>query len=246
MAQIICSKCGMYVSDERNVCPGCYTVVNKNNHDNSINSKETASSKGCFWLIAIILIIIFSIWAVSNKKPVKTTTYRKSVGSSSGYTSSYSNKTSSSYSSSDQTGNSGALAKAKSYLRSSAFSYKGLVNQLEYHGFSESEAKYGADNCGADWKDQALLKAKSYLRSSSFSYEGLIKQLEFEGFTSSEAKHGVDGCGANWNEQAVLSAKSYLRSISDWTRSELISQLEYEGFTSSQARYGVDNCGKNW
>lgn len=44
-----------------------------------------------------------------------------------------------------------ALAKADAYLEMSGFSYSGLVEQLEYEGFSTADATYAADNCGADW-----------------------------------------------------------------------------------------------
>ena len=49
-----------------------------------------------------------------------------------------------------------ALKSADSYLRYSAFSHDGLINQLEYEGYSTEEATYAADNCGADWDEQAL------------------------------------------------------------------------------------------
>lgn len=139
-------------------------------------------------------------------------------------------------------GEQNALGSAKSYLRSSSFSYKGLIEQLEYEGYTYSEAKYGADNCGADWYEQAEKTAKSYLKSSSFSYEGLIEQLEYEGFTNEEAVHGVDNCEADWYEQAVKTAESYLK-YSSFSRSDLIDQLEYEGFTSDQAEYAVTQVG---
>ncbi len=138
-------------------------------------------------------------------------------------------------------GESRAVDKAKSYLNLMAFSYAGLESQLKFEGFTESEAKYGADNCGADWNDQALKKANSYLDTMAFSYKGLIEQLEFEKFTSSQAKFGVDNCGANWNDQAVKKAKSYL-SMMSMSKSELISQLEFEGFTHEQAVYGADQA----
>lgn len=139
-------------------------------------------------------------------------------------------------------GQSGALSRARSYLKSSAFSHGGLVNQLEYEEFSNEDAVFAADNCGADWNEQALKKAKSYLKSSAFSYSGLLSQLAFEQFTSDEAAYGADNCGADWNEQAVKKAKSYLRT-SDFSRDGLISQLEYEGFTYDEAVYGVDQNG---
>lgn len=92
-------------------------------------------------------------------------------------------------------GEKNALDKAKSYLRFTAFSYEGLIEQLEYEGYTHSEAVYGADNCGADWNEQAAKKAESYLEHSSFSRSGLIDQLEYEGFTYSQAVYGVEQNG---------------------------------------------------
>ncbi len=140
------------------------------------------------------------------------------------------------------TGKEGALNKALSYLRTSAFSYSGLIEQLEFEGFTHEEAEYGASKCGADWKEQALLKAMSYLDTSSFSKSGLKEQLEFEGFTHEEAEYGVDNCRANWREQAAKKAKSYL-SHSSFSKSELKEQLKYEGFSSEEANYGVEQSG---
>lgn len=85
-----------------------------------------------------------------------------------------------------------ALESAKSYLRFMAFSYTGLIDQLEYEGYSYSEAKYAVDNCGADWYEQAVKCAESYLEYMSFSRSGLIEQLEYEGFTHDQAVYGVD------------------------------------------------------
>ena len=127
-----------------------------------------------------------------------------------------------------------ALKSAKSYLKISAFSREGLIGQLEYEEFSNEDAVYAVDNCGADWNEQALKSAKSYLKYSSFSYKGLKNQLEYEEFTSEQAKYAVDNCGADWNEQAKKTAESYLK-YSSFSRQKLIDQLEYEGFTSEQA-----------
>lgn len=93
------------------------------------------------------------------------------------------------------TGERNALDTAKSYLKYSAFSYTGLIDQLEFEGYSTSEAKYGADNCGADWNEQAVKCAKSYLDTMPFSKQGLIEQLEYEGFTHEQAIYGVEHNG---------------------------------------------------
>lgn len=130
-----------------------------------------------------------------------------------------------------------ALETAKSYLSIFAFSKEGLVDQLEYDGFSDREITYALNHMYVDWKQQAVNCAKSYLETSAFSYSGLIDQLEFDGFTSSEATYGVDNCRADWYDQAVECAKGYRRSTG-LSGERLIRQLEYEGFTSDQARHG--------
>lgn len=85
-----------------------------------------------------------------------------------------------------------ALKSAKNYLSVMPFSYIGLIEQLEYEGYTESEATYAADNCGADWYEQAVKAAENYLDVMAFSRTGLIEQLEFEGFTHEQAVYGVD------------------------------------------------------
>lgn len=91
--------------------------------------------------------------------------------------------------SSDQTN---ALRSAKGYLAVMPFSYQGLVEQLEYEQYSHNDAVYAADNCGADWNEQAAKTAKSYLDVMSFSKDELIEQLEFDGFTHDQAVYGVE------------------------------------------------------
>ncbi len=92
-------------------------------------------------------------------------------------------------------GEKNALRTALDYLNYTSFSYSGLVEQLEFEGYTHKEAVYGADNCGADWNEQAALKAEEYLDYSSFSRDGLIAQLEFEGFTRQQAEYGVQAVG---------------------------------------------------
>lgn len=139
-------------------------------------------------------------------------------------------------------GEKNALRSALSYLNYSAFSYSGLIGQLEYEGYTTEEATYAVDNCGADWNEQALASAKNYLDYTAFSYTGLIGQLEYEGFTTEQATYAADNCGADWFEQAEKCAKNYL-DYSGFSRQGLIDQLVYEGFTQDQAVYGVEQNG---
>lgn len=148
--------------------------------------------------------------------------------------------------SSDQTspttGMKNALSKAKQYINILSFSHEGMIKQLKYEGYTDDEAKYGADNCGADWMEQAEKKAKEYIDVMAFSYKGIIKQLKYDGFTEEQATHGADLCGADWMEQAKIKAADYL-GIMSFSRSGLIDQLTYEEFTQEQAEYGAAENG---
>ena len=89
-------------------------------------------------------------------------------------------------------GEQNALKAALFYIDAIPFSYSGLVKQLQYEGFSQSEAEFAAENCGADWKEQAALRAAMYLDSMGFSRTKLIEQLQYDGFTYEQAVYGVD------------------------------------------------------
>ena len=159
-----------------------------------------------------------------------------------------------------------AVRMAIDYLNYSSFSRQGLIEQLEYEGFSNEDAIYGVDQSGADWIEQAAQCAKDYLDYSSFSRQGLIEQLEYEGFTHEQAVYGVDATGLNdtssnsndasssgnnasgetvSQENAVRTAIDYL-NYSSFSRQGLIEQLEYEGFSNEDATYGVDQSGADW
>ncbi len=84
-----------------------------------------------------------------------------------------------------------ALQSADLYLSVNAFSRQGMIDQLEFEGYSTESATYAADNCGADWNEQAAKSAQEYLNVTSFSKQGLIDQLIFEGFTQEQAEYGV-------------------------------------------------------
>lgn len=92
-------------------------------------------------------------------------------------------------------GEKNALRRAKEYLAVIPFSHAGLVEQLEYEGYSYAEATYGADYCGANWNMQAAKKAADYLEIMAFSRSGLIDQLEYDGFTYDQAVYGTEKNG---------------------------------------------------
>ena len=70
-----------------------------------------------------------------------------------------------------------------------------IIEQLEFEQYSHEDAVYAADNCGADWNEQAAKKAQDYLDIMAFSRQGLIDQLQFEGYTYEQAVYGVNQVG---------------------------------------------------
>jgi colicin import membrane protein len=88
-----------------------------------------------------------------------------------------------------------AKESAESYLDFTAFSYTGLIDQLEFEGYSTEDATWAVDRVEVDWNEQAAKSAASYLDFTSFSRQGLIDQLEFGGFTPEQAAYGADQAG---------------------------------------------------
>lgn len=92
-------------------------------------------------------------------------------------------------------GQENAIRKAQSYLGLMGFSRTGLIEQLQFEGFSPEEATFGADSAGADWNAECAEKAQSYIDMMSFSRQGLYDQLAFEGFQASEIEFGLAAVG---------------------------------------------------
>lgn len=88
-----------------------------------------------------------------------------------------------------------AIGSAEDYLSFAAFSRTGLIEQLVFEGFSESDATFAVDYLEVDWMEQAVQSAKDYLDISHFSHAGLVEQLEYEGFTNEQAEYGVTKAG---------------------------------------------------
>lgn len=88
-----------------------------------------------------------------------------------------------------------AVRKGNEYLDYTSFSRSGLIEQLEYEGFSNADATFAVDQISPDWNAQAAAKAQEYLDYTSFSRSGLIDQLLYEGFTREQAEHGANSVG---------------------------------------------------
>ena len=103
-------------------------------------------------------------------------------------------------------GEKNALAAAKLYLSSMPLSYQGVLDQLEFDGYTSSEAQYGADNCGASWKEQAVRSAETYLGTMPLSEKRLREQLSFDGYTDEEVEYAIEKAynGDGVTSQAAL------------------------------------------
>ncbi len=92
-------------------------------------------------------------------------------------------------------GQENAYYTALDYLDYTSFSKQGLIEQLEYEGYTTEEAEFAVEKCNVDWGEQAELMAQDYMEYDSFSRQGLLDQLLYEGFTQEEAEQGVKAVG---------------------------------------------------
>ena len=257
MALITCPECGRKnVSDMAEACPSCGYPINESSveiddpvyipdisssiNDDKVRENKKIETKGLStkaygYIIAGTAVFLILLISVSSKPKSSS----KPLYLDSSHNKGYSTVNSRYYSDYSYTTKDSALSQAQSYLKSGHFSRQGLIEQLEYEGFSTSEATSATDKSGADWNAESLETANSYLKTGDFSFKGLQEQLEYEGFTDSEINYAMSRCNADWDEEAYESARSYM-SHNDFTRSELFDQLEYEGFTHSQIEQAVN------
>ena len=173
-----CPTCGEIISKNDKMCPHCNA---------QIKNKKSIGKLVVIWVCVIIgvsLLISGITGSLGDDGEASTDTSSQEASQKATADTQENNNVS--------MGQRMALESAKNYLRTMGFSKKGLISQLEFEGYTTSEATYAVNNCGANWKEQAVRVAKNYLNTMSFSRQGLIDQLEFEGFTSEEAAYGVE------------------------------------------------------
>lgn len=94
-----------------------------------------------------------------------------------------------------------AIEAAQSYIDMSAFSKKGLIEQLSSSagdGYSKADVKYAVEHITVDWNAEAREAAKNYLEMSHFSRADLLQQLTSsygDGYTRSQALQAVKSVG---------------------------------------------------
>ena len=202
MALIKCEECGKEISDKAAACPHCGCPIPQAQEESpSVDIAESAAEQPneqpgpekektpfykTFWFWLIIVLVALWVRGAMVRQNARSTTAK--AGTS---------KTAVTVSKEPDIpiGKANALKTAKSYLSHSAFSYDRLIEQLEYEGYTNEEAVYAVDNCGADWNEQAAKVAASYLKHSSFSKDGLKRQLEYEGFTSTQISYALKEVG---------------------------------------------------
>ena len=145
-----------------------------------------------------------------------------------------------------------AAKAAQGYLKFSAFSCQGLIDQLIYEQYSAADAQYGANATGvctdpAVSQANAAKAAQQYLKSSAFSCQELIDQLIYEQYSAADAQYGANATGvctdpAVSQANAAKAAQQYLKS-SAFSCQELIDQLIYEQYSAADAQYGATSTG---
>jgi post-segregation antitoxin (ccd killing protein) len=94
-----------------------------------------------------------------------------------------------------------AVAAAKQYLQTSAFSKQGLIDQLDSSagdGYSVNDATMAVDSLTVNWDSEAAQAAKQYLQISAFSCQGMIQQLSSSAgdqYTQAQAQYGATKVG---------------------------------------------------
>ena len=144
---------------------------------------------------------------------------------------------------------------ATEYMEYMSFSYKGLVVQLKFEGFTDEEAEFGAAELYGGTSDpeneaykaieneNALEQAKELLEDEGYSHSRLIKELEEKSYSNDASTYAADNCGADWNEEAVERGNQFIPFLESKTKSELIEQLQHDGFTYEEALYSATEKG---
>lgn len=119
---------------------------------------------------------------------------------------------------------------------------------MKYEGYTEEEAAYAVQHCGADWKEQALIAAELDLDSENYGFgpKSLREGLRRDGFTTGQIAYAMENCNPDWKEQALKLAIFHAKS-SGWSYSNMWRSLMHMyGFSEEEAKYGADNCNADW
>ena len=154
-----------------------------------------------------------------------------------------------------------ALRAAKEMLSEQPDNYKGYYSRegmryylSEIKDFTKEEAAYAADNCGADWMEQARLQAQHTVddeEGMGYSERGLSLYLRSKadqggcGFTTEEAAYAMEHIKVDWKQEAVKRAAFILEyGSTSYSKAQMVYDLvNYEWFTDEEAAYGAEKNG---
>ena len=94
-----------------------------------------------------------------------------------------------------------AIDAAKSYLSTSGFSKKGLIEQLSSSAgdkYPRKDAVFAVNHLHVNWNKQAVRSAKDYLDTTSFSCQGMVEQLSSSAgdkYTAAQAQYAANKVG---------------------------------------------------
>ena len=197
---IKCKHCQSMLSEEDNALVGVASTASASPRQAAPKVKKPIWEQWWVWAAVVILFIAIVASGGSNDeepaaKPEAAVEAPVVVIAEAPEAATKSTETIPEVTDSATLGEKNAAKSALDYISVMAFSYSGLVRQLEFEGYTNEEAVYGVDKCGADWKEQAAKSAEEYLSIMAFSRDGLIAQLESEGFTRQQAEYGVQAVG---------------------------------------------------
>jgi len=115
------------------------------------------------------------------------------------------------------------------------------MKQLTFEGFTKADAKFAADNAGANWKEEAVEAAQGRIDGTDgYSPTSLIGHLVWaHGFTKADARYAAVYVDVDWRLEAWQVAFRLLQN-GGFTESELLKQLKSAGFGAVEAQYAVD------
>jgi hypothetical protein len=94
-----------------------------------------------------------------------------------------------------------AVAAAKQYLKTEAFSQQGLIDQLDSSAgtsYSVTDATVAVNSLNENWTQEAVQSAKQYMNEEPMSCQGLITQLDSSAgtqYTVAQATYGAHQAG---------------------------------------------------
>jgi hypothetical protein len=94
-----------------------------------------------------------------------------------------------------------AREEAQQYLATTAFSYQGLIDQLDSSagsGYSVNDATVSVNSLTVDWNAEAVQSAKQYMQLTPMSCQDLIDQLDSSAgdqYTVAQATYGATQAG---------------------------------------------------